>query len=110
SLNPRVQIISVESERASGFYASTKAGHPVFTECQSTLADGLAVPLIGANAYATAAPLVDKVVCVSEEYIAIAILRLVEMEKAVVEGAGATGLAAVLQGLLPELKGKKYNK
>ncbi|CAF3950978.1 unnamed protein product [Adineta steineri] len=107
SLNPRVQIISVESERASGFYASTKAGHPVFTECQSTLADGLAVPLIGANAYATAAPLVDKVVCVSEEYIAIAILRLVEMEKAVVEGAGATGLAAVLQGLLPELKGKK---
>ncbi|CAF3849796.1 unnamed protein product, partial [Adineta steineri] len=50
SLNPRVQIISVESERASGFYASTKAGHPVFTECQSTLADGLAVPLIGANA------------------------------------------------------------
>ena len=62
----------------------------------------------------------------SEEYIAIAILRLVEMEKAVVEGrsnsraiedltdipvryigAGAAGLAAVLQGLLPELKGKK---
>ncbi|CAF4465751.1 unnamed protein product, partial [Rotaria magnacalcarata] len=42
-----------------------------------------------------------------EEYIAIAILRLVEMEKAVVEGAGAAGLAAILQGLLPELKGKK---
>ncbi|CAF4742523.1 unnamed protein product, partial [Rotaria magnacalcarata] len=41
-----------------------------------------------------------------EEYIAIAILRLVEMEKAVVEGAGAAGLAAILQGLLPELKGK----
>ena len=43
----------------------------------------------------------------SEEYIAIAILRLLELEKAVVEGAGATGFAAVLQGLLPELKGKK---
>ena len=46
-------------------------------------------------------------VTVKEEYIAIAILRLVEMEKAVVEGAGAVGLAAVLQGLLPELKGKR---
>lgn len=33
-----------------------------------------------------------------------------EMEKAVVEGAGATGLAAVLSGQLPELKGKRYEK
>ena len=41
-----------------------------------------------------------------EEYIAISILRLIELEKAVVEGAGAVGLAAVIQGLLPELKGK----
>ena len=43
----------------------------------------------------------------SEEYIALAILRLVEVEKSVVEGAGAAGLAAVLSGQLPELKGKK---
>ena len=34
-------------------------------------------------------------------------LRLVETEKAVVEGAGATGLAALLAGLLPELTGKR---
>jgi threonine dehydratase len=45
-----------------------------------------------------------------EEYIALAILRLVELEKAIVEGAGATGLAAILEGLLPELKGKKYDQ
>ena len=37
-----------------------------------------------------------------------AILRLVEMEKAVVEGAGAAGLAALIEGLLPELRGKKW--
>ena len=42
-----------------------------------------------------------------EEFIALAILRLIEVEKAVVEGAGASGLAAILAGLLPELKGKK---
>lgn len=53
------------------------------------------------------APLIDKMVTVSEEWIAISILRLVEMEKAVVEGGGATGVAAVLAGLLPELTGKK---
>lgn len=45
--------------------------------------------------------------CSSEEYIALAILRLVEQEKAVVEGAGAIGLGAILSGALPELKGKK---
>jgi len=33
---------------------------------------------------------------------------LIEVEKAVVEGAGAIGLAALLQGLLPELSGKRY--
>ncbi len=33
--------------------------------------------------------------------------RLVEVEKAVVEGAGACGLAAILAGLLPELKGER---
>jgi len=43
----------------------------------------------------------------SEEYIALAILRLIEMEKAVVEGAGAIGLAAVLGNYVPELQGKK---
>ena len=84
-----------------------KNGRPTLTKTEPTLADGLAVPLIGFNSFATAAPYVDKTVLVSEQYIAIAILKLLELEKAVVEGAGACGLACVLQGLLPELKGKK---
>jgi hypothetical protein len=45
-----------------------------------------------------------QVVLVREKYIALAMLRLIEMEKAVVEGGGAAGLAAFMQGLLPELK------
>jgi len=43
----------------------------------------------------------------SEQAIALAILRLVEQEKAVVEGAGAAGVAAILENKLPELKGKR---
>ena len=44
----------------------------------------------------------------SENDIAVAILRLLELEKAVVEGAGATGLAACLHGNLHrQLQGKK---
>lgn len=57
--------------------------------------------------FAISAPYIDKMVTVSEESIAIAILRLIEMEKAVVEGAGAAGIAAVLSGMVPELEGKK---
>ena len=60
---------------------------------------------IGCNAFATAAPLIDKVLVVDEDFIAISILRLIEVEKSVVEGAGATGLAALIQGLCPELQG-----
>lgn len=44
---------------------------------------------------------------VTEEWISMAILRLVESEKCVVEGAGAIGLAAALSGQLDEFFGKK---
>lgn len=46
-------------------------------------------------------------IVVKEEWIALAILRLVELEKCVVEGAGASGLAAILAGHLDEFKGKR---
>ncbi len=60
------------------------------------------------TAFATVLPLLDKMVVVKEEWIALAILRLVELEKCVVEGAGAAGLAAILAGHLDEFKGKKF--
>jgi len=107
ALEPKVLVIGVESEKCATFSAALENGKPVYTKCQSTLADGLAVPTVGVNAYATAAPLIDKMVRVTEEQIAISILRLVEVEKAVVEGAGACGLAAILSGALPELRGKR---
>lgn len=107
NMNPDVLVIGAEPERCPSFTKALEAGKPVTVKAESTLADGLAVPTVGVNAFATARPLVDKVVTVSEEYIALAILRLVEQEKAVVEGAGAIGLAAILEGKLPELQGKR---
>lgn len=106
-LKPSVQIIGVEPERAASYTAALKAGHPVQVEMQPTLADGLSVPKVGENAFRLAPPLVQRTVLVDEKQIALAILRLIELEKAVVEGAGATPLAACLAGLVPELKGKK---
>lgn len=44
------------------------------------------MPKVGVNAFATVKPLLDKMIVVKEEWIALAILRLVEMEKCVAEG------------------------
>jgi len=107
TMKPDVTVIGVEPEYCTSFSTALKVGHPVATPTIPSLADGLTVPTVGVNAFATGAPLIDKIVSVSEAWIAIAILRLIENEKAVVEGAGAVGLAAILAGLLPELKGKK---
>lgn len=64
---------------------------------------------VGSNAFEVSRKHVDGVELVSEKYIALAVLRLLEMEKYVVEGGGAAGLAAILPGGpldVPALKGK----
>ena len=107
SLQPGIEIIGVEPERAASFTAALQAGKPTRVEMLPTLADGLAVPMVGSNAFAIASQFVDRVVVVSEHDIALAVLRLVELEKAVVEGAGATGVAALLAGKIDGLAGKR---
>jgi threonine dehydratase len=104
---PAVQVIGVEAENTMSFVAAMEKGAPIAMPMQPTLADGLAVPRVGDNAFAIARPLVHKTVVVSEHAIALAVLRLVELEKAVVEGAGAAPLAALLSGQLPELRGRR---
>jgi len=106
-LKPSVKIYGVEPYAAASFTAAMAAGKPVETELKPTLADGLSVPKVGQNAFGLAKDLIERIVLVNEHDISLAILRLMELEKAVVEGAGAAPLAACLAELLPELKGKK---
>jgi threonine dehydratase len=106
-LKPAVKIIGVEPERAASFTAAVQAGKPVLIDMKPTLADGLSVPKVGENAFNLARQLVDRLVLVGEHDLARAVLRLMELEKAVVEGAGAAPLAACLAGLTPELADKK---
>jgi threonine dehydratase len=107
TLRPKIKIVAVEAENVASFSAALEAGKPTKIALYPTLADGLAIPQVGANAFAIAQSRVDKTVTVSEEQIAIAILRIVELEKGVVEGAAATPLAACLSGKLKEFAGKK---
>lgn len=107
TLRPQAKIIAVEAENVASFSAAMKAGRPVRISTKATLADGLAIPQVGANAFEVARPLVDRCLLVNEEQIAVSILRIVELEKGVVEGSAATPLAACLSGQLSELAGKK---
>lgn len=106
-LAPHVRIVGVEPTRCASFAAAMAAGRPVRVLTEATLADGLAVPEVGARSFDIARTRVDEWVSVDENAIALAILRLAELEKGVVEGAGASPLAAFIGGKLESLKGKR---
>ncbi len=107
SLRPQTQVIGVQAANATAFSAAISAKTPIEVTTQPTLADGLAVSRAGTLALAIASQRLDRIVTVSEAELAIAVVRLMELEKSVVEGAGAASLAAILSGKLPELAGKK---
>ncbi|HWL53497.1 MAG TPA: threonine ammonia-lyase [Chthoniobacteraceae bacterium] len=107
TLKPGVTIIGVEPENAASFGAAVAAGKAVEITPSYTLADGLSVAKTGERPLALAREGLDEIVTVREDAIALAILRLAELEKAVVEGAGAVPLAALLGDALPQLKGKR---
>jgi threonine dehydratase len=103
---PDVRVIGVEPAHAACLTAALAAGHPVPVTLSSTLADGLAVAQAGAFAFDVLRRVVDQVVTVDEATIALAVLRLIELEKSVVEGAGAAPLAAFRAGKLDTLRGR----
>jgi threonine dehydratase len=95
ALRPEVQVIGVESELYSAMQQRL-AGQPVEVGGE-TIAEGIAVRDVGALPVSIARELVSRVLTVSEESIERAIVMLLEIEKTVTEGAGAAGLAALLQ-------------
>ncbi len=98
TIRPHVQVIGVEPENVASFQAALKAGYPVNAFKEATLADGLAVPVVGPTSFQVARRFVDETCTVSERMIAIAMLRLIEMDKIIVEGGGAAALAAIIPG------------
>lgn len=91
---PWVRVIGVEAELCASMQAAL-AGRP-FEAAGRTIADGIAVQKVGRLTTAIARELVDGMVAVSEGEIAHAVQLLLEIEKTLVEGAGAVGLAALL--------------
>ncbi len=94
ALRPGIEVVGVQSEGYPGLaHALGRAPAPVGG---TTVAEGIAVAEPGALPLAIARTLVDDVVIVSEQRIEEAIALGVEIEKTVLEGAGAAALAALL--------------
>jgi threonine dehydratase len=94
SINPNIQLVGVQTERFPALY---NAKHGTRHESGSaTIAEGIAVKSPGALNIELVKNLVDDCVLVAESDIERSILMLLEIEKTVVEGAGAAGLAALL--------------
>jgi threonine dehydratase len=95
--NAEVEVIGVQTGRLPSMKTALENREPVDLPAQSTLADGIAVRRAGQRTLPLVREFVDHIVTVDEDEIAEAILMLLESEKTVAEGAGAVGLAAVLQ-------------
>jgi threonine dehydratase len=92
---PDIAIVGVQSERFPAVW-SALSGAPTHS-AQATIADGIAVAAPGEHTLPLIRERVDDVLLVGEDDIEQAILMLLEIEKTVVEGAGAVGLAALLK-------------
>ena len=98
---PDVRVFGVEAAAAPSALASRRAGHVVKIESTDTIADGIAVKRVGDRTFPLIERYVDDIVSVDEVQIASAVHLLLEQQKTLAEGAGATPLAAMLSGQLP---------
>ncbi|MGS5089888.1 threonine ammonia-lyase [Hydrogenophaga sp. A37] len=94
-IRPDIQIVGVQTERFPAMYNAIKGTH--LPQGNSTIAEGIAVGTPGTITEAIVRDKVDDVLLVDEGDIEQAIVMLLEIEKTLVEGAGAAGLAALIK-------------
>lgn len=105
-INPRIQVIGVQAAGAPAIAENFKKDEVTPSATVHTIADGIAVKNPGKITMEYINQYVDQMVTVTDAEIAGAILLLLERTKQVVEPAGATPLAAILNGKV-DIKGKK---
>ena len=105
-IRPSVKIYGVQAAGAPSMYNSVKDGEIECLSSVSTIADGIAVKKPGENTFRYVSEYVDEVALVSDDEVSSAILALIEKQKMIAEGAGATAVAAIMFDKF-NLKGKR---
>lgn len=98
TLKPSCKVIGVQAANVASMYDSIRAGKIITLPGGDTIADGIHVMTPGDQTFELCRKYVDEVVVVEEDEIAAAILTLLEGNKTVAEGAGATTVAACMFG------------
>lgn len=98
TLKPEVKVIGVQAATVPSMKVSVEKGAITTVPDGATIADGIHVLTPGTLTYEAVSKYVDQVVTVTEDEIAAAILALLETQKTVAEGAGATTVAAYMFG------------
>ena len=106
AINPNCKVYGVQAAGAPSMKESLDAGKIITLDSVNTIADGIAVKTPGTRTFDICSQYVDEVVTVTEDEIAVAILTLIEKQKTVSEGAGATTVAAAMFNKV-DIKGKK---
>ena len=105
-IRPSVKVYGVQAAGAPSMYNSVKDGEIECLSSVSTIADGIAVKKPGENTFRYVSEYVDEVALVSDDEVSSAILALIEKQKMIAEGAGATAVAAIMFDKF-NLKGKR---
>jgi threo-3-hydroxy-L-aspartate ammonia-lyase len=107
ALSPGVRLIGVEPEAGDDVRRSLVAGHRVSVPVPRTIADGQQTTSPGELPFQVIQRLVSDVVLVSDEEIVAAMVLAFERMKVVLEPSGASALAALLAGRVPEVAGRR---
>ena len=105
-IRPSVKVYGVQVSGAPSMYNSVKDGKIECLDSVQTIADGIAVKQPGENTYTLVSAYVDEIALVTDDEVSSAILALIEKQKMIAEGAGATAVAAVMFDKF-DLKGKR---
>ncbi|NMB79727.1 MAG: threonine ammonia-lyase [Methanomicrobiales archaeon] len=100
ALRPEISIVGVQAAACPSAEEARTRGQPVRVQAGQTIADGIRVAQTGSIAFPAIRDLVDQIVLTTEDEIADAILLLMERKHLVAEGAGASPLAAIMNGAI----------
>lgn len=108
AVSPGIRVVGVQAENSAAMLASLQAGRIVGAPDLPTLADGLAGGLEpGALTFPLAQRVADMVIAVSETQIAAAMRWCLHEHHIVVEGSAAVAVAALLNGLVAGIAGRR---
>lgn len=106
-LSPSTRVIGVEPTAGNDVQMSLRAGHIVSVDVPNTIADGQQTTSPGRHTFEVISRHVDDIVTVTDEEILAAMDHLFRFQRQVVEPSGASALAALLAGSVPDVAGRR---